>query len=201
MRVLVACEMSGIVREAFAARGHDAWSCDLKPTLRPSNKHVQCDVLKILDDGWDLMIGHPECTFLSGSGIHWNGRVPGRQAETEKAKDFFLQLWNADIPKIGLENPVGIMSTVLRKPDQIIQPFDFGDDASKKTCLWLKGLPCLTPTKYFPPRIVIWKGKEVMRWSNQTDSGQSNLGPSDDRKEIRSLTYQGIADAMAAQWG
>lgn len=194
LRVLVACEYSGTVREAFAARGHDAMSCDILPTDRPG-KHYQGDVRDVLDQGWDLMICHPPCTYLSVSGIHWNNRGRGWE-ETEKALDFVRLLMGANIPRIALENPVSIISSKIRKPDQIIQPHQYGHDASKATCLWLKNLPKLQATETIPPRIVNGKA----RWANQTDGGQNKLAPSDDRWKLRSTTYQGIAEAMAEQW-
>lgn len=193
MRVLVACEFSGIVRDAFIKRGYDAMSCDLLPTETPGT-HYQGDVLTILDDGWDLMIAHPPCTYLAVSGARW---FKDRQKEQAEALQFVQDLFDAPIKKIALENPVGIISTRIRKPDQIIQPYEFGHDASKKTCLWLKGLPKLIGTKYIEPRLI--NGKK--RWSNQTDSGQNRLPPSEDRGKKRSKTYPGIADAMADQWG
>jgi hypothetical protein len=195
MKVLVACEYSGTVRDAFIAKGHDAMSCDLLPTDKPG-PHYQGDVCDILDDGWDLMIAHPPCTYLSVSGIHWNNRGRGWE-ETDKALDFVRLLLSANIPKIALENPVSIISSRIRKPDQIIHPYQFGHDASKATCLWLKNLPKLQPTNIIAPRIV--NGRP--RWGNQTDSGQNKLPPSADRWKIRSTTYQGIADAMAETWG
>lgn len=152
LRVLVACEYSGTVRDAFASRGHDAMSCDLLPTERPG-KHYQGDIRDVINDGWDLMIAHPPCTYLSVSGIHWNNRGRGWE-ETEKALDFVRLLLDANIPRIAVENPVSIISSRIRKPDQIIQPWQFGHDASKKTCLWLKNLPKLEYyyPDCFPPR-------------------------------------------------
>jgi hypothetical protein len=158
--------------------------------------HYQCDVLTILGHGWDLMIAHPPCTFLCASGLHWNKRRPERAQQTEDALTFVRQLLDAPIARIALENPIGCISTRIRKPDQTIQPHQFGHDASKATCLWLKGLPPLTPTNHIAPRLV--NGRK--RWGNQTDSGQNKLPPSADRWKIRSETYQGIADAMANQW-
>lgn len=196
MRVLIACEYSGTVRDAFVAKGHDAWSCDLLPTEKPGF-HYQGDIMDILHDGWDLMIAHPPCTYLCSSGIHWNKRRPDRAIQTENALAFVKLLLDAPIPKIALENPIGIISSRARKPDQIIQPYQFGHDASKATCLWLKNLPKLTATQFIEPRII--NGKP--RWGNQTDSGQNKLPPSKDRWKIRSETYAGIADAMARQWG
>jgi hypothetical protein len=193
MRVLVACEFSGAVRDAFRARGHEAWSCDLLPSETPG-PHYQGDVLAVLGEGWDLMIAHPPCTYLASSGLHWNRRRPERQALTDAAVAFVAQLLAAPIPRIAVENPIGALSTRVRKPDQIIQPWQFGHDASKATCLWLHGLPLLTPTNVLPG------GKQARR-ANQTPSGQNKLGPSADRWKQRSLTYPGIAAAMADQWG
>lgn len=196
MRVLVACEYSGTVRDAFIARGHDAMSCDLLPTDVPG-PHYQGDVFDIINDGWDLMVAHPPCTYLCSSGLHWNKRVPGRQELTEEALEFVRRLMAAPIKRIAIENPIGCIGTRIRKADQTIQPWQFGHDASKATCLWLNGLMPLRPTEIVEPRIV--DGKK--RWGNQTDSGQNRLPPSDDRWKIRSETYSGIARAMAEQWG
>lgn len=196
MKVLVACEYSGRVRDAFLALGHDAMSCDLLPTDAPG-PHYQGDVQDVLGQGWDLMIAHPPCTYLASSGLHWNKRQPDRAVKTEAALQFVMALLNAPIERIALENPIGCISTRVRKPEQVIQPWQFGDDASKATCLWLKNLPPLKPTKLIPGRLV--NGKR--RWANQTDSGQNRLSPSADRWKKRSETYQGIAAAMAEQWG
>jgi hypothetical protein len=196
LMVLVACEYSGTVRDAFRARGHNAVSCDLLPSEAPG-PHYQGDVRDILDLGWDLMIAHPPCTYLSVSGMHWTARGLRDPQLTEDALDFVRLLMSAPIPRIAIENPVSIISSRVRKPDQIVQPYEYGHDASKKTCLWLKGLSTLTPTTYVAPRLV--NGRQ--RWGNQTDSGQNTLGPSDDRWKIRSTTFSGIADAMAEQWG
>ena len=196
MRVLVACEYSGTVRDAFRARGHHAMSCDLLPT-DADGPHYQGDVRDIINDGWDLMVAHPPCTYLCSSGLHWNKRVPGRAQLTEEALEFVRYLLGAPIPRIALENPIGCIGTRIRKADQTIQPWQFGHDASKATCLWLKNLPALVPTTVIEPRIV--DGKK--RWGNQTDSGQNRLPPSEDRWKIRSETYTGVAEAMAAQWG
>lgn len=197
MRVLVACEYSGAVRDAFIRAGHYAASCDLMPSESPLGDHYQCSVLDILDHGWDLMVAHPPCTYLSSSGLHWNKRRPERAQLTADALRFVSELMEADIPRIAIENPIGCISTQIRKPDQIIKPYQFGHDASKNTCLWLKGLPLLRPTEFVEPRMV--NGKP--RWANQTDSGQNKLTPSPDRWKIRSETYAGIAKAMAEQWG
>jgi hypothetical protein len=202
MRVLIACEYSGTVRDAFIRLGHDAMSCDLLPTDNPG-PHYQGDVRDILNDGWDLMIAHPPCTYLCSSGLHWNKRRPERAAQTEEALQFVRLLLEANIPKIALENPIGCISTRIKKYDQMIQPYDFGDDASKQTCLWLKGLPKLMHTQRVAGRIVVTpSGKLAERWSNQCDNyGQDKTSPSPDRWKIRSQTYQGIANAMAQQWG
>jgi hypothetical protein len=197
MRVLVACEYSGTVRDAFIRAGHYAMSCDLLPSDSLIGDHYQGNVLDILDHGWDLMIAHPPCTYLCSSGLHWNKRIPDRAQKTEEALEFVQLLLDAPIPKIALENPIGCISTRIRKPDQTIQPYQFGDDASKSTCLWLKDLPPLRSTQFVEPRMV--NGKP--RWANQTDSGQNRLPPSADRWKIRSETYVGIAEAMVAQWG
>jgi len=192
MRVLIACEYSGTVRDAFIARGHDAMSCDLLPTDAPG-PHYQGDVRDVLGDGWDLMIAHPPCTYLSVSGMHWTTRGLRDPKLTEDALEFVQLLMDAPIPRIALENPVSIISSRIRKPDQIVHPWQFGHDASKRTCLWLKNLPPLVPTDILP-------GDAKTRRANQTPSGQNRLGPSPDRWKIRSATYQGIADAMADQW-
>lgn len=195
MKVLVACESSGNVRDAFIRAGHDAMSCDMLPS-ESAGSHYQGDVLNILDRGWDLMIAHPPCTYLSVSGMHWTTRGLRDPQLTEDALEFFRVLMNAPIHKIAIENPVSVVSSRIRKPDQIIQPYHFGHDASKKTCLWLKNLPPLRPTQFVEPRQV--NGKQ--RWANQTDSGQNKLPPSADRWKKRSETYRGIAEAMATQW-
>lgn len=197
MRVLVACEYSGRVREAFRKMGHDVISCDLLPSEDSSPYHYQGDVFALIaDQQFDLMVAHPPCTYLCSSGLHWNKRRPERAEMTEAALEFVRQLMAAPIPKKAIENPIGCISTRIRSPDQIIQPWQFGEDASKATCLWLAGLPKLVATKIIAPRAV---GRKLL-YGNQTDSGQNNLTPSPDRWKDRSRTYQGIADAMAAQW-
>lgn len=252
MRVLVACEYSGTVRDAFAALGHDAWSCDLLPTERPGQHYIG-DVRDMLHAAeWDLMIAHPPCTYLSVSGMHWTTRGLRDPQLTEDALDFVRLLMAASIPRICVENPISIISSRIRKPDQIVQPWQFGDDASKKTCLWLKGLPQLEHSVIVPPAgyrrvafaadmlececceepfcpecndhyadcqcpgpmqdelfyktvdgVLFASEVEGLKplWSNQTPSGQNKLGPSPDRWKERSKTYQGIALAMATQWG
>jgi hypothetical protein len=191
MRVLIACEYSGTVRDAFLRVGHDALSCDLLPTdsLGP---HYQGDVRDILADGWDLMIAHPPCTHLAVSGARW---FKDKQVEQAEALDFVRLLLDAPIPRIALENPVSIISSRIRKPDQIIQPYEHGHEATKTTCLWLKGLPHLQPTALVGKgaRHVTKSGKSLPEWYN--------LPPSPDRWKIRSATFPGIAAAMAAQWG
>ncbi len=191
MKILIACEFSGIVRDAFIARGHDAISCDLLPTER-LGPHYQGDVRDIIDDGFDMMIAHPPCTHLCVSGARW---FPAKIADGRQQSgiDFFMMLAGSDIAKIAIENPVGIMSTKYRKPNQIIQPYEFGHPETKKTCLWLKGLPGLTPTKVVEPEYIISNGRRYSPMHYQP--------PGKDRGKLRSITYQGIADAMAEQWG
>jgi len=181
MRILIACEFSGIERDAFAKRGHDAWSCDLLDTERPG-QHIKGDVLDILDDGWDMMIAHPPCTYLAVSGARW---FKHRQKEQAEALKFVRTLLNADIQRIALENPVSVISTRIRKPDQIIQPWMFGHGETKATCLWLKNLPKLIPTNIV----------------NGRDNRVHREPPSKNRWKNRSRTYTGIAEAMAEQWG
>jgi len=182
MRVLVACEFSGVVREAFRRKGHDAWSCDLLPAEDGSQFHIEGDCIQVLEDKWDLMVAHPPCTHLAVSGARW---FKDKQKEQAEALDFVKLLLNAPIEKIALENPISIISSKIKKPDQIIQPWQFGHGETKATCLWLKNLPKLKPTKIVDGRI----------------ARVHNLPPSPDRWKLRSITYQGIADAMAEQWG
>jgi hypothetical protein len=197
VRVMVACEFSGTVRDAFIKRGHDAISCDLLPTESPG-PHYQGDIRDIDLSQYDLMIAHPPCTYLSVSGLHWNKRNPERAQKTEEALEFVRFLLSSKVPRIAVENPISCISTRIRKPDQIIQPYQFGHDASKATCLWLVGLPLLQGRACIvEPRMV--RGRP--RWGNQTDSGQNKLPPSMDRWKLRSVTYTGIAEAMAEQWG
>jgi len=193
MRILVACEYSGVVRDAFTHQGHDAVSCDLLPSDAPG-AHYQGDVADILHDGWDMMIAHPPCDHLAVSGARWfkEKQADGRQ---QSGVDFFMTLANAPIPRKAIENPIGIMSTRYRKPDQIIQPWQFGHEATKTTCLWLEGLPCLEPTH------IVGKGERHVTKGGKSLPTWYNLPPSADRWKIRSRTFQGIADAMAAQWG
>jgi site-specific DNA-cytosine methylase len=181
MKVLVACEYSGRVRDAFTKLGHDATSCDLLDTDTPG-KHYKGDVLDIINDGWDLMIAHPPCTHLAVSGARW---FKEKAKEQEEALEFVRVLLNAPIKRIALENPISVISSKIRKPDQIIQPWQFGHGETKATCLWLKNLPKLVPTN-------IVEGREAK---------VHKMPPSPDRWKLRSTTYQGIADAMAQQWG
>ena len=182
MRVLVACEFSGVVRDAFRRLGNEAYSCDMVPSETRSEYHIQDNVLKHLNDGWDMMIAFPPCTHLAVSGARW---FASKQKEQKEAIDFFMQLATVPIPMIAIENPIGIMSTRWRKPDQIIQPWQFGHGETKATCLWLKGLPLLSPSA-----IVLGRVHRVHL-----------MAPSVDRARNRSRTYSGVADAMARQWG
>jgi len=181
MKILIACEFSGTVRDAFGRLGHDTWSCDIEPTERPG-KHITADALTVLGEGWDMMICHPPCTYLAVAGARW---FAGRMPEQRRAIEFAQQLWSAPIPRICMENPVSVLSTAICKPDQIIQPWQFGHGETKATCLWLKNLPLLVPTN-------IVEGREARI---------HRMPPSPDRQKNRSRTYQGIADAMAMQWG
>lgn len=193
MKVLVACECSGVVREAFRKLGHDAYSVDIVPSMDNSPYHLQQDVVShsLLKRQWDLMIAFPPCTFLTVSGARYMA-LPWRSQAMQWSVEFVKTLWAFPIDRIAIENPVGKLSTRWRKPSQIIQPWQFGHPESKTTCLWLKNLPPLKPTNILPKQD---------RWSNQTPSGQNKLGPSPQRAMVRAMTYQGIADAMALQWG
>ena len=219
MKVLVACEYSGRVRRAFAALGHDVLSADFEPAEDGSPYHYQGDCFDLIaDQRFDLMIAHPPCTYLSVSGMHWTTRGLRDPKLTEDALDFVRRLMAAPIERIAIENPVSVISSRIRKPDQIIQPWMFGEDASKSTCLWLKGLPLLKPTNIVEGQLYCCgskiengdvrgcpncngdkKAKRI--YANQTPSGQNNLGPGPDRWKERSRTFQGISDAMADQWG
>lgn len=221
MRVLVACETSGRVRDAFIAHGHDAISCDLLPTKAPG-PHIQGNAFDILDNGWDLMIAHPTCTKLTVSAAwtmyHPDDKelpveqrrphpdFPNRRQEQDEATADFMRFANAPVRCKAIENPIGAMSTRWREPDQVVQPYWFGDDASKATCFWLDGLPLIPiPPKslWHPGRIVVdlETGRQFRRWANQTDNGFNKLPPSADRWALRSETYPGIANAMADNWG
>lgn len=215
MNVLIACEWSGRVRDAFRRRGHEAWSCDLLgPDDLPDefraqqwpNYHLEGDVRWWLDakmapvSHWDLLIAFPPCTYLCSSGLHWNTRRPERAKKTEAALRFVRDLMRAPIKRKVIENPRGCISTRIRPSDQTLQPYEFGEDASKETRLWLENVPPLVPTKRVRGRMVTCNGRRVERWSNQTDSGQNKLPPTKDRERLRGITYAGIAEAMADQW-
>jgi len=195
MKILIACEFSGTVRDAFAKQGHDVWSCDLEPTEKPGN-HYQGSVLDIINDGWDMMIAHPPCTHLAVSGArHFEQKIKdGRQ---QQGIDFFMSLVNCNIPKYAIENPIGIMSNIYKPPTQIIQPYEYGHGTTKATCLWLRGLPLLKPTNIVDAgEVVTFKsGKRMSKWFYDS----SRLKPKE-REKMRNKTFQGIADAMAEQW-
>lgn len=195
MRVLVACEFSGTVRDAFIARGHDAWSCDLLPTEKPG-QHIIGDVREVLNLGWDLMVAHPPCTYLANSGERWLKGNPERQQKRKEAVEFVKLLWGASIPRIAIENPVGHLSTAFMLPSQKIQPFYFGDPEWKTTCLWLRGLPPLMFTNQVIPDMTTGGGKKPGRISSKLH----RLSPSKDRWKERSRTFPGFANAMAEQW-
>lgn len=208
MKILIACEESATVREAFKAKGHDAWSCDIEPT-RIAGQHLQQDVLPLLKEPWDMVIAFPPCTYLTVTANKWykpefKDRFPNRPQQRIDAIAFFLACYNANAPKVVVENPIGIMSTQLRKPDQIIQPFHYGHAERKSTCLWLKGVPKLVATNVVEPVYWYAAGKRYSpthysstRSLNRLDS----LPPGKDRSKLRSTTYPGIANAMADQWG
>ena len=213
MKVLVACEYSGVVRDAFIEKGHEAISCDLLPSESDLGKHYQGDVTDILNDGWDMMIAHPPCTYLSVSGARWyyhpedkhlryeerrpHPMHPNRRQLQQEALDFVQLLLNAPIKKIVVENPISVISSRIKKPTQIIQPYEYGHPTSKSTCLWLKNLELLQPTDVVEP---IWinvsKGKRMSKFHYDTYTL-----PKEERGKIRSATFPGIAKAMAEQWG
>ena len=182
MKVLIACEFSGVVRRAFAAKGHTAFSCDIEPSEDQTPFHIRADVLTVLDDGWDLMIAHPPCTHLAVSGARW---FVNKRAEQAEALEFVRRLLDANVGRIAVENPVSIISSKIRKPDQIIQPWQFGHGETKATCLWLKNLPKLVPTD-------VVSGREAR---------VHKMPPGPNRWKERSRTFSGIATAMAEQWG
>lgn len=188
MKVLIGCEFSGVVRDAFTRLGHDATSCDILPSDKPG-KHYQGDILDIINDGWDLAIFHPSCKYLCNGGSNWLNRRPDLdwKGNRELSAEFFMKLINAPINKIAVENPIGCMSSYYRKPDQIIHPYMFGHDVRKDTCLWLKNLPKLVPTEIIPPPY-----RKIDFWSAKRNP---------DGRSLKSITYQGIADAFANQWG
>ena len=197
MRVLVACEYSGRVREAFRALGHDAWSCDLLPADDESEYHYQCDVREVLDNGWDLMVAHPPCTYLTNSGVRWLHTDPERWQHLDEAAEFFSALLDANIPKKCIENPIphryALERIGNRRYTQLIQPYMFGHMETKATCLWLVGLDPLEPTTDLKEQTMALPASQRGRIHR--------LPPGEDRWKLRSLTYQGIADAMASQWG
>lgn len=196
-RIVIGCEISGNVRDAFLAQGFDCWSCDLRPS-RSDGPHIIGDVRRVLRFGcWQCAILFPPCQYLAASGLHWNTRDPTRAAKTEAALAFVADLFAAPVPMLALENPRGCIGSRIMPADQTLQPFQFRADASKATCLWLRGLPKLRPTGWIEGRDV----GGVTRWSNQTDSGQNKLAPSAERADIRAETYPEIAAAMALQWG
>lgn len=203
MKVLVACERSGIVRDAFLNKGHDAWSCDLLPSESPNKQHFEADITKVLaqtSHHWNLLIAFPPCNHLCISGARW---FKGKQKLQDEALQFIKFLMNAPINKICIENPVGVISSKIKKPTQIIEPWQFGHEETKKTCLWLKNLPRLIPTKIMgiePQRKLILTVENARRDKNLTASGQNKLGPSNNRAYLRAKTYTGIAEAMAEQW-
>lgn len=198
MRVLVACEFSGRVRDAFLAKGHDAWSCDIVSGDGDNSRHIVADVRTILNDGWDLMIAHPPCTYLTAAANSWFSpanlaKQPERVQLRADAVDFFMEMINAPIDKICVENPKGIMSSKFRPADQYIQPFWFGDKLQKLTGLWLKNLPHLVPTNVVEPDYILYKGK---RYEKTISNGTKSK-----RAKLRSITPLGVAQAMADQWG
>jgi len=211
MKVLIACERSGTIRDTFIEQGHTAVSCDLQDTIKPG-PHYKGDVFDIINDGWDLMIAHPPCTYLTVTGNKWfkpefKDRFPTREQDRIEAIDFFMKLANAPITKIAIENPIGIMSSRWRKPDQVIQPFYFGDEARKATCLWLKGLPLLfhaKETDLFAEKTHVGQGEIITYKSGKTCAkwyaDAVKLSPQE-RMNVRSQTFKGIADAMGEQWG
>lgn len=222
MNVLIGFETSGRTREAFRARGHNVLSVDLLPAEDGSPHHYVGDFFDVAGLGWDLMVVHPPCTYLTGSGLHWNKRRPERAVKTEEAIEFVKRVWSVPIHRKALENPLGCLSTRWRPYQQRIQPYQFGEDASKGTCLWLENLPPLEiePALRVPGRWVccgkvldiekvgrygcphcLGEKRPLERWANQTDSGQNRLGPSEDRWKERSRTYPGIALAFAKNWG
>lgn len=196
MRILIACEFSGIVRDAFRARGHDAWSCDLLPSESEQGPHFQGNVQEIIHEKWDILIAHPPCTYLANSGVQHLHKDATRWEKLREAREFFLELLNAPIPKRAIENPVPHCYAKLPKYTQIIHPWQFGHEVQKKTCLWLRDLPPLVPSK------IVGKGERYFR-KDGTSNGSKwyQLPPSGERWKHRSRTFQGIADAMAAQWG
>ncbi len=192
MRVLIACEFSGVVTNAFRLKGHEAWSCDILPTDSNPDWHIQGDVLKQLDKNWDMMIAHPPCTYLCNSGVSWLHKDESRWVELEKASEFFKTLLEYDIPKICVENPIPHKYGKLPKYSQIVQPYEYGHPERKATCLWLKNLPKLKPTNNV---------KDEMLKLPKTQQQRTFYVPIKDRAKNRSITFEGIAKAMVEQWG
>lgn len=192
MRVLIACEFSGVVTNAFRLKGHEAWSCDILPTDSNPDWHIQGDVLKQLDKNWDMMIAHPPCTYLCNSGVSWLHKDESRWVELEKASEFFKALLEYDIPKICVENPIPHKYGKLPKYSQIVQPYEYGHPERKATCLWLKNLPKLKPTNNV---------KDEMLKLPKTQQQRTFYVPIKDRAKNRSITFEGIAKAMVEQWG
>jgi site-specific DNA-cytosine methylase len=195
MRILIGCERSGVVREAFRKLGHNAWSCDTEPADDNSEYHFECDVFEVYQENWDLMICHPPCTYLTVAANKHFINNPERWQKRLDAVNFCYKLFNAQIPKIAMENPKGVLSSHIGQPDQYVEPYEFGHAVSKKTGLWLKGLPLLRPTNIVQAEYVIHAGKRYSPDHNK--SRQKGVS----RQVSRSITYQGIADAMADQWG
>ena len=196
MKILIACEYSGTVRDAFRKLGHDAWSCDILPTDGDPAYHYQCDIFDVLNKGWDLLIAHPPCTYLSNSGVFWLYKDPSRWEKLDDGAKFFKSLMDCNIPKIAIENPIPhkyAVERIGRKYTQIVQPWMFGHMERKATCLWLKGLEPLKPTNIVK--------EEMLKLPKNVQQRIHFLPPGPDRWKLRSKTFQGIADAMAEQWG
>ena len=217
MKILVACEESQVVCKAFRNLGHEAFSCDLLPCSGGHPEwHFQCDIFEVINKGWDLMVAHPPCTFLTGSGVQWlsnpedkalpfeerrpHPKYPNRRQDMLDSVEFVKALYNADIKHIAIENPVGLLSSRWRKPDQIVQPYMFGDEATKTTCLWLKNLPLLLPTDIVGKgeRTVFASGKSHPKWYADA---LKNAKTKEERQTLRSKTFEGMAQAFAEQWG
>lgn len=199
MKILIACEHSGTVREAFRALGHEAFSCDLIPASDGSPFHIVGDALEVCArPGWDMMIAHPPCTYLCGMGVWWNHKRPERWAHTYAALDFVKALWAAQIPRVAIENPVGYLSNNWKRPTQVINPWQFGQEFNKPTCLWLRGLSALVPTKIVGKGEFYTKknGARMAKWSHITSGTKK-----EERARIAAITFSGIAAAMASQWG
>lgn len=216
-RILIACEESQATTKAFRKLGHEAFSCDLLPCSGGHPEwHYQCDIFEVINKGWDLMVAHPPCTFLTGSGVQWlsnpedkalpfeerrpHPKYPNRRQDMVDSVEFVKALYNADIKHIAIENPVGLLSSRWRKPNQIVQPYMFGDEATKTTCLWLKNLPLLLPTNIVGKgeRTVFASGKSHPKWYADA---LKNAKTKEERQTLRSKTFEGMAQAFAEQWG